>query len=330
MGQIKLVSLGGGGGQSAVLRALAGGTQYQITAVCTVSDSGGDTGTIAREYRKLGINGSFGDVGKCLCALSPDSQLAGDLSHRFDSGSREGQSIKNSLYLGLIRRYGLRLGLERLHQILSLPEQFRVWPASFQRTVLRFRLADGTTWSHEALLDLLSSQKLWNPKVHAVKKVWLIPKPSAEEEVLQAIDQAHWIILSPGDLFTSVIPVLLVGDIAKAIAHSPGKLLVVMNLMTKVGETDGFTAADFIRQMRKHMDGRVPDVVVCNSNGIPEESLRRYRRKEHKVAVVPHTLAGTEFEQVQLDSADLWGKTPEGYIVHDPDKLRPVLKEILS
>ena len=145
-----------------------------------------------------------------------------------------------------------------------------------------------------------------------------------------AIADADWIVISPGDLFTSVIPVLLVKGIAEAIAASHAKLMVVMNLMTKVGETDGFTAADFIRQLRKHMGGRVPDVVVCNSNGIPEESLRRYRRKEHKVAVVADTLEGTEFSQVRLVSADLWGQTPEGYIVHDPDKLKPVLNSILS
>jgi len=327
---IKIVTLGGAGGQSNLLKSLVDNHDYVVTAICTPVDCGGDTGNILKEYRKLQINGSFPDVGKCLCALSSDRQWAAELTHRFSYGSREGQSLKNSLYLALIQRYGLRQGLIRMHQVCKVPDRHRVLPASFARSNLRFRLADGTRLSRETVLDLLSRDKLWNLRAHRVTKVWLSPSIEAEAEALQAINQADWIIISPGDLFTSIIPVLLVNGIGQAVAQCHAKLMMVMNLMTKVGETDGFNAADFIRRIRCHTNDRVPDVAVCNSNGIPEESLRRYRRKEHKVAVVANSLAGTEFEhEVKLVSADLWAKTSEGYIVHDPLKLAAALKPIL-
>ena len=172
-GLIRLVSLGGGGGQANMLRAVADNKCYSNTAVCTPADSGGDTDIIVRENRKLGVNGSFGDVGKCLCALGTDRQWSQDLLHRFAEGTREGQSLKNSLYLALIQKYGLRQGLQRMHQVVKVPHRHRVLPASFTRTNLRFRLADGTKISRETVLDLLAQQKLWNIRVHRVVKVWL-------------------------------------------------------------------------------------------------------------------------------------------------------------
>ncbi len=328
--QVKIVTIGGAGGQANVLEALADEDEYQVIAICTASDSGRDTGRSVKEYGKFGVNGSLGDVGKCLCALSPDKQLALELMHRFSQGCREDQSVKNSLYLGLIQMYGPKQALDRMHEILKIRENHRCLPVTFARTHLRFKLADGTRLSKETVLDSLSQQKLWNLKAHRVKKVWLSPPVSAEAKVVLAIAQADWIIISPGDLYTSIIPVLLVKGVAEAIAKSPAKLMVILNLMTKIGETDGFAAADFIRQIIHHTQNRIPDVVICNSNSIPEDSLKRYRRKEHKVAVVADTFQGTEFSEVKIISANLWAKTQEGYIVHDPAKLRTIFNKIIN
>jgi uncharacterized cofD-like protein len=328
--QVRVVTFGGAGGQSGLLRGIANNDRYSITAICTASDSGRDTGKIVSEYGKCGVNGSLGDVGKCLCALSPDRELARSLMHRFDTGSRRGQSVKNTLYLGLIREYGPPLALTEMHRILQIRQNHRVLPVTFAKTHLQFCLVDGTRLSRETTLDNLSVQKLWNLKVHRIRRVWLRPKVGAETEVLKAIAEADYIVVSPGDLFTSIIPVLLVGGVGNAIAQSQARLVVVMNLMTKIGETDGYEAADFLRQLQSHMAKRKPDVVLSNSNSIPEESLQRYRRKEHKVAVVADSLALTEYADVQLIRADLWGKTAEGYIVHDPQKLALALKAILS
>ncbi len=328
--EINIVSIGGAGGQANVLKSLAGNNKYKITAICTAADSGQDTGKIVKENVKYNVNGSLGDIGKCLCALSPDRLLAEDLMHRFESGSRQGQSVKNSLYLGLIQRHGQLNALRRMHQILRVPSRHKVLPVTFSKTHLKFKLVDGTRLSDETVLDSLSKQTLWNLRVHRLSKVWLNPVVDAAPEVLMAIAKANWIIISPGDLYTSIIPVLLVKGVAEAIAKSSANLMVILNLMTKIGETDGYAAADFIRHLKTNMQNRIPDVVVCNNSAIPEDSLRRYKRKEHKVAVVANNLSGTEFENVKLISSNLWAKTPEGYIVHDPKKLKRVIKKVFS
>lgn len=327
--QMNIVTLGGGS-QSRLLQGMASNPCYRITAVCTASDSGGDTGRSVEDYGKAGVNGSLGDVSKCLCALGKDRKLKEELLYRFSTGNRKGESLKNSLYLGYIHQYGPERGLMRMHELLKVPKRHRVIPATFERTRLMFRLANKVVVSGETNLDNIANQKLWSQQVHGIRKVWLSNKVKAYAGAIEAIAKADYIIISPGDLFTSVIPVLLVDGIAEAIAASAARVIIVMNLMTKLGETDGYNAADFIRMLQKHMCGRTPDVVLCNSNGIPPELLEQYRSKEHKVKMVPDSLKGSEYEHIQVVRSDLWAATPEGRIVHDPQKLSMALKKVFA
>ncbi len=325
----RIVTIGGGGGHAQILKGLGEDEGLQITAITTASDGGGDTDTIAREFKSYGVNGSLGDVGKCLCALSPDRQLAEELLYRFPCGSRKGQSLKNSLFLALICKYGPERALDRMHRLLSIHPRHQVLPVSFERTNLMVRLKSGQILSGEGYIDTLSQNKLWKAEHHQIVDVWLKPKIPAQPAAIRAIEQADFIILGVGDLYTSVIPALLPDGLAQAIKHSSAPVIALINLMTKIGETDGYAASDFVQEMTRRIGDRYPDFIVCNASPIPKNLLRRYHRKEHKVAVVADTL-GDIGNQSVLVRADLWTSNEQGHIIHDPVKTAAALKEIMA
>jgi uncharacterized cofD-like protein len=327
---LKIVTFGGGGGQSQLLRGLASWKNYAITAICTPADGGGDTGLIRTEYRKLGVNGSLGDIGKCLCALSPDRDLAEICMHRFTEGTRAGQSVKNSIYLAACHRYGPEGALDFMHRMLKVRGNHTVMPASFQRTNLRVQLVSGQEISGEEYIDSISTNKLWKAEHHRIVDVGLYPRVKAEQNVINAIASADFILIGLGDLYTSVIPPLLASGVSRAIAESKAKVIMLINLMTKIGETDGFGASDFVGEIRKRIRNRVPDVVICNNNGIPKELLDRYHKKEHKVAVVADSLTGDDYRRTKLVRANLWTEDQYGHIVHDPAKTAATLRKVFA
>lgn len=327
--EINVVTLGGGSAHAQILLGLAK-YPYRITAICSAADSGGASGELADSYKKSQVHGYLGDVSKCCGALSSRRDLVDDLDFRFTGAKLENLSLRSLLYAGLILKNGPALALEKLHHHLRVDPWHRVMPVSFQKTNLQVRLQGGQVLSGEAYIDNISRNQLWNPQHHKIVDVWLKPQVQALPEVLRAIKQADVIVVAPGDLFTSSIPVLLAGGVANAVKRSKAKLVFVLSLMTKLGETDGYHAADFVQELTRRTMGRYPDFVLANNNGIPPALLRRYRRKEHKVAVISDHLDYVKFRHTKLVRSDLWNATAEGQIVHDPSKTASALSELIN
>jgi uncharacterized cofD-like protein len=327
--ELNVVTLGGGSAHAQILLGLAN-YPYRITAICTAADSGGASGELANTYGKSHVNGYLGDVSKCCGALSSHRDLVGDLDYRFAGTKLENLSLRTLLYAGLILRNGPAVALEKLHNHLRVDPWHRAMPVSFKKTNLQVRLQGGQVLSGEAYIDNISRNQLWNPQHHKIVDVWLKPQVQALPEALRAITQADVIIVAPGDLFTSCIPVLLADGVARAVKRSKAKLIFVLSLMTKLGETDGYHAADFVQELTRRTMGRYPDFVLANNNGIPPALLRRYRRKEHKVAVIPDHLDDAKFRRIKLIRSDLWNATTEGQIVHDPAKTASALSELIN
>ncbi len=326
-----LVTFGGGTGHSAVIGGMRDDTQISITAVCTSSDDGSDTGSCVKDYgRSTGINGSLGDAGKLFVSMSPNRDLAEVLNYRFPKGCRKNQTVKNSFLMSCIAQRGFDEGFELMHKLCGLAERHRVVAATKERTHLRILLEGGNKLNGEHDLDTLGKHKYFNLLVHKVKRVRLHRKVNANPAVLEAIGKADVIATMVGDLFTSVIPSLLPVGIPEGIQAAPGKFLIMVNLMTKVGETDEYNASDFVRQISR-VAGRKPDIVLCNSNGIPAGLLARYRSKEQKVklTVVPDSFMH-EFPGVKLVCEDLWGQDNNGHIIHDPVKTARALAKIFA
>lgn len=266
-----IVTLGGGSGHGQVLAALKDISDIQITAICPSTDSGGSTGVLKDTY---GGNGYIGDLTKCIAALSKNKVLSKALMYRYDHGPIEGHSIKNLLFFALEKTGSLDTALKTMTRICELGIH-RVLPVTNKKTELRARLEIGNEISGETNIDNIAKNPLWNPNVHSIKSVYLVPSVSASRDVLDAIEKAEYIIISPGDLYSSIIPTLLPTGIQRSVKKSKAKIILFLNIMTKQGETDNYTASDFIDTVEKYLDKKV-DHIISNNSKISKKVLLNY------------------------------------------------------
>ena len=272
----RVVALGGGTGLPTVLRGLRqtlfpgerpwipSMDRDWIAAIVTVADDGGSSGRIRRAF---GIPAP-GDIRNCLVALSESETLADLFQARFKgNGDLGGHSLGNLVLTALVekeRDFGK--AVERAAELLKA--RGRVIPCTPEAVTLAAEFLDGSLVEGEA--NIARARR-------GIRRVHLRPeiaRPSPR--ALEAIASAELLVLGPGSLYTSLIPVLLVKGIARAIARSRARTVLVMNLMTEPGETDGYDAADFIAAIRRHAPEVPVDHVLLNDAPIPEEPLRSY------------------------------------------------------
>lgn len=246
----KVVVIGGGTGAYQVLLGLK---RYplNLSAVITMSDSGGSTGRLRRELGVL----PPGDVRRALIALSdlPLSQrtLERLFDFRFENGKElRGHSVGNLLLAALTQITGREdLAIEEAGKILSVSGF--VYPVTLDKTNLVAVLENGKRVYGETNIDLRGENS--NGATTPIKKVYLHPHAKVFKDARKVIRQADVIVLGPGDLYTSIVPNLLVQGLCEAILASRAKLVLVVNLMTKPGETDHFTASEFVRVVKKYL-----------------------------------------------------------------------------
>ncbi|WP_437286474.1 gluconeogenesis factor YvcK family protein [Sorangium sp. So ce406] len=301
----KIVTVGGGTGHYTLLTGLRD-LSARITAIVTMMDSGGSSGRLRDEYGLL----PPGDFTRCLVALSehPDA-LKELLSHRFRSGSLGGHTLRNLIFTAVQELTGsLPLTVERLHEIFSVKN--RVLPVTMDQVDLVMHLENDRTIRGEASIDNLSDM-LDAP----VLSVYLDPEAAAYPAALEAIADADLIIVGPGDLYTSLVPNLLVKGVREAIAASRARALYVCNLMTKANETPGYTVEDFVGTIAMYLGEARLDAVLFNDVW-PSASLREYASTGSEPVV---TSPDRPLPSDLLVPADLLsgGKL----IRHDPHKL---------
>lgn len=265
----RIVVIGGGTGTYQVLVGLK---KYPVnlSAVVTMSDSGGSTGKLRREFSIL----PPGDVRRALLALSNLPLAEKTLEKLFDyrfhgKGSLKGHSVGNILLAALTQITGREdLAIKEAGKILAVSGN--VCPVTLDKSQLVAELENGNKIIGESKIDLR-----WSGKESAdipIKRVYLIPKAKVYKEASLDIKNADLIVLGPGDLYTSIIPNLLVEGVGEAILASRAKVLLVVNLMTKPGETDNFTTSDFVRVIKEYL-GRAEDklkYIVVNTK-FPED-----------------------------------------------------------
>ena len=237
----KIVVIGGGTG---VFTMLTGLRRYfnNLTAVVTMADDGGSTGILREEFGIL----PPGDVRRSLVALArTDNEVLAHLfNYRFQEGSGlSGHSFGNLMLTALERITGSFDGaIKEASRILAV--QGQVLPVTLKKGNLYAELEDGAIIKGETNIDIPKHDG--NLKI---KKVWLKPKVSANAEALEAIMKADAVIIGPGDLYTSIVPNLLVDGVVKALNKTKAKKIYFVNLMTKFGETNGFKASDFVKTL---------------------------------------------------------------------------------
>jgi uncharacterized cofD-like protein len=272
---LRIVSIGGGNGLSALLQGLkrfgAPGSRpfADITAVVTVTDDGGSSGRLRREFDVA----PPGDIRNCMVALSEDQALLARLfQYRFDSGrGLKGHSFGNLFLAALTQVIGdFHAAVKASSEVLKIAG--RIYPATRANVALEATLADGTRVIGET--NISKSRK-------PISRIRLQPRRVRPlGETLAAIAQADLITLGPGSLFTSVIPNLLVEGIPAAIRRSPALKAYFVNLMWQPGETMHFTASDHIRAIHQHAGGPLIDYAVVNVRPIVRAARQRYERRQ--------------------------------------------------
>jgi len=305
----KIVVIGGGTGSYTLLRGLKN-YDAELTAVVSMMDSGGSTGRLRDEFGFL----PPGDVRRCLLALSPDTGMLRRLfEYRFNKGAGlNGHSLGN-LFLTALRDITGKEeeAIKEAARILNI--KGRVLPVTTTNSQLGAILENNQVIVGETNIDIPRH----DPQLK-VKKLFLVPKPKAYKETIKAILEADKIVIGPGDLYTSVVPNLLVLGITQAIKKSKAKKIYVCNIMTKHGETTGFKASDFVNELEKYLGKNVLDYVVCNSQK-PSKALLDDYKKENAEYVEPD-IKSKKYRIIRtdlLDNIDL--------ARHNPEKLAKII-----
>ena len=272
MDKMKVVVVGGGTGNHTTLSGLKKYQECELTAVVAMTDSGGSSGRLREELGQL----PPGDIRQCMVALAPDDRssalMAQLFDYRFNAGDGLlGHSFGNLFLTALTEITGnTATAIAEASRMLAI--KGTVLPVTLTKSTLVARLKDGSEIVGEANID------------HRVEKldvtidyVYLNPKAYAYVPVLEAIEAADAIVMGPGDIYTSILPNLMVEDVSQTIKSSRAVKICVCNLMTKPGESDGFKASDFVNLTREYLGTTsLLDYLVVNSAPYHDRLLQRY------------------------------------------------------
>ena len=313
--ELKIVAIGGGHGLSTMLRGLKRYTK-DITAIVTVADDGGGSGMLRED---LGILPP-GDIRNCILALAnTEPTMEQLLDYRFTEGSLAGQSFGT---LFLAARDGISGSFDeavhRMGEVLAITG--RVLPVTNQSVHLEAEFVNGSRVLGES--KIFYAKKRNDCRIRQVRLVPEHPKPLPES--IEAIAQADLILLGPGSLYTSIIPNLLVDGVAEAIAKSRALKILVMNIMTQDGESDGYTGADHVRALLHHGAPGIIDVCIANNAVIGEAILAPYRQE----GVEQLRLEREEIEAMGIQVEEYPMATGERYIRHDTYALASAIMEV--
>jgi len=316
---VHVVTIGGGSGQFALLSGLRKLKGIRISAVVSMMDSGGSTGRLRDELGTL----PPGDILKCILALSPHQDVARSiLQKRFRRDRRlKGHNAGNMLLTMLSRYTGsFPTGVQALAEILDV--RGKILPVNIDRATLVAELSDGTRIFGESAID--------TPRGHqreTIRNVFLVPHHSREirvfPPVLKALANADLIILGPGDLFTSIIPNLIVPGMHEKLRDVSAPLYHVVNIMTKFGETNQYEASDFITTL-EGFTGRSIDGAIINTRRPDNRLLALYRQQKSAFVTL-----GSPTNQQRMIMDDLL-ETSGDVIRHDSDKLANVIAQLIS
>lgn len=332
-----IVVIGGGTGTFVVLSALKN-YPVNLTAVVSMMDSGGSTGRLRDQYGVL----PPGDIRQALVALSEESKIWRELfTYRFAGGDLDGHNFGN-IFLSTVEKLSGSLPKAITLSQKLLKTKGAVLPVTLKNTSLQAELENGQVIYGQHQIDEIG--KNWEFPVNRIVKIWSTPKAKINPQVCQVFQKADYIILGPGDLYTSLLPNFLVTGMSQCVVKSRAKKVFVVNLMTKRGQTDNFTAKTFVDELKKYIKGMSLDYVLVN-NGKIQKHVADWYAKTAEVEPVKNDLkatgkVGSQTNRTKVITADIvskgiYGKTisdriQRSLIRHDPQKLGKALAKILK
>ncbi len=296
-----VVVFGGGTGLSHLLSGLKL-FPVNVTAVISVADNGRSTGTLKRELNIPAV----GDIGKVMLTMANGNQELIDLlSYRFKNPSLENHPIRNIMLAALIDQKGnLTDAIDFMCKLLKI--NGRILPNTEDKIELVGIMEDNT--------KIIGEENI-TKSIKKIKELKYDKEFKVNREVIKAIKEADLIIFSPGSLYTSILPHIIIESISDEINKSKAKKMYVCNLFTQPGETDDFKVSDHIRILKKYINKL--DVVISNDKNIPSSVRKKYQREEEK-DVVKIDKREIEKMDVKLISDKLYTFSKEdGTIKHD-------------
>ena len=320
MNKTRTVTIGGGSGQFVLLSGLRTCGAFAITSVVSMVDSGGSTGRLRGEYGIL----PPGDLLKCILALSPHQEFARYfLLKRFREDRRLRGHNAGNMLLTMLSRYtgSFTSGVQALAEILDA--RGRILPVTTDKATLVAELTDGSRIYGEQAIDMPRGTQR-----EKIRDVYLVPHHSDQVRVyppvIKAIEDAELVLLGPGDLFTSILPNLIVPGVTEALRGAKAPIYYIINIMTKYGETHRFKARDFVIALEDVLQRKL-DGIICNATRPDTALLEAYNAQK------------AEF--VEVDASDDWWANRRivasdlldasgGVLRHDSRKLASLIEGI--
>jgi uncharacterized cofD-like protein len=302
----RIVAIGGGTGLSSLLRGLKTYTS-NLSVIVTVADDGGSSGRLRDEYRIL----PPGDFRQCLIALADAEPLMKQLfDHRFKEGSLDGHSFGNLFIMAMADVTGnFEHALRESGKVLAV--KGTIVPSTLQDVTLVASI-NGHTVEGESKIPMQNA-----PITH----VFLKPDGAqVNPEAAQAILNAELVVIGPGSLYTSILPNLLVEGMVEAIKASPALKVLICNLASQKGETEGYCVDDYLRVIREHVGSNIFDFVLVNSN-------HSHTPTGGQSQVIFTSEDATKHPEVRFIPADVVNVRLPSH--HDPDKLaRAIMRRV--
>lgn len=313
---LKVVVIGGGTGQSTILRGLKLVKDIDITAIVTVADDGGSTGRLRKAYHIP----AMGDIRNVMIALAESESLLSTLmSYRFEqedvveeeSAELVGHNLGNIILTALTQKSGSFMdAIAMISHVLNVKGD--IVPSTHQVVTLLAKMEDGTIVKGESNI----------PKSkHRIQEVFYDIPVKGSKEAVSAIEKADVIILGIGSLYTSLCCNLIIPELKKALAKSKAHVIYVANAMTQSGETDGYSLEDHVKALKAHGALRI-DTVIHASDTIPASILERYVAE----GAYPVLVSDKHPDYTLLNRKLLNFDTLR--VRHDPEKIKSVFEDI--
>lgn len=316
----KIVVIGGGTGLPVILKSLRN-QGASITAVVTVADDGGSSGSI----RESVAMAPPGDMRNVLVALSDMPRLYEDIfQYRFKKEDKflANHPIGNLIIAAVSEMRGSTYeAIQILGKMLHIDGQ--VLPSSEVPLTLHAVFDDGTKVAGES--NIAKDRKM-------IDHVYVTTdegdhEVTAARKVVNSIMDADMVVLGPGSLFTSILPNLVIPEIGEALKKTTAEVVYICNIMTQKGETEHFSDADHVKVLHRHLKEQFVDTVLVNTEHVPEDYMDVDRYDEYLVQVT-HDFTGLREEGCRVISTDFL-KLRDGGVFHDGDKVVDELFRLL-
>jgi uncharacterized cofD-like protein len=324
MSSPKIVALGGGTGSFALLQGIKELTP-QVTAIVSMSDDGGSTGTLRDELGVL----PPGDLRQCLVALSGRAEVRNLFSYRFSDGRFAGQSLGNIILSGLELQYGnMEEAIQVAGRVLHITG--KVVPVTLDKHRLLLRDGEHVIYG-EGMIDDYAI-------MHPDPQTWLDPASSINPRAQAAIAAADMVVIAPGSLYTSLLPICMVGGVPEALQQTKAQVVSIANLVNRPGQADNWHVVDYVLQLEKRLGAGVIDTVLYNTQPISDDLLNRYAAEgeypvdssAERFGEIQATAIGVPLMASEMGRQDPADKAVRRTLIrHDPELVADELRKLL-